>query len=141
MFDNVGTCQCEKVHVTISLPTELVKYEPRQCDCDFCSLKELSYISDPNGELKIESEYPMKILKQGSNQASFLVCAFCETVVAVSIQTTHSAIGALNANLLKNFNLLQKPIVVSPKRLVSEEKLSRWKDNWGSIQINGVSLI
>jgi len=119
----------------------LAKYAPRQCDCNFCTSKSISYISHPDGDLKIQTVTPLKVIKQGSNQASFLTCAYCQTVIAACIQSTNSAIGALNAKLLSSFSSLQEPTIVSPKSLGAKEKVFRWQSNWGNIKINGQSRI
>jgi hypothetical protein len=141
MLDNTGTCECGKVEITMSLPDVLASYTPRQCDCEFCTSRGICFLSHPDGKLRIQTVRPLDIAKQGSNQASFLTCSYCKTVIAASIQLSNNVIGALNAKLLSNFYLLQKPVVVSLKNLEAKEKISRWQSNWCNIKINGESRI
>jgi len=141
MSNHGGKCECGGVTVSLSLPASLDQYKPRQCDCDFCTSRNISYISHPHGELQIESANSLESLKQGSNQASFITCGNCKTVIAASINLDNKILGSLNAQLLDNFSILQKPVIVSPQILSAKEKVSRWQSNWGNIKIIGENRI
>lgn len=141
MFKHVGECDCGETKLTVSLPKSLEKYTPRKCDCDFCTDRNLSFLSHPDGNLEIESKHPLKIQQQGSNQASFLTCSSCGTTVAVVCQYSGKLKGTINAMLLDEFHKLQEPVVVSPKLLEPKEKLSRWEDVWLNVKVNGNSHI
>ncbi|WP_413702158.1 hypothetical protein ACLKMH_12110 [Psychromonas sp. KJ10-10] len=141
MFSNFGKCTCGQTKVKISLPETLDKFSPRACDCDFCVSRNISYLSHPEGELEIESAFPLKILKQGSNQASFITCSSCKSVIASSLQLEDKLVGALNSPLLSDFSLLQNPTIVSPKKLKAQEKVERWQKLWLNIKVNGVGRI
>jgi hypothetical protein len=132
-----GKCSCGKTKVTIYLPETLDQYRPRECDCDFCVSRNISYLSHPDGELAIESKEPLERQHQGSNQADFITCNNCKTVIAAALQLENKLIGALNSTLLLDFALLQKSTVVSPQMLSAKEKVERWQAIWLEIKING----
>jgi len=127
--------------VKISLPENLDQYSPRACDCDFCISRNISYLSHPEGSLEIESIESLDIQRQGSNQASFITCSCCKSVIAASLQLENKLVGALNCTLLSNFSLLQESTTVSPKELGAEEKVDRWHTVWLNIKVNGNSRI
>ncbi|MEP2654009.1 MAG: aldehyde-activating protein [Paraglaciecola sp.] len=136
---SVGKCSCGQTKVKLSLPDTLDHYSPRACDCDFCISRNISYLSHPSGELEVESSEPLDIQRQGTNQASFLTCSCCKSVIAASIQLESRLIGALNSTLLLNSSLLQEPTTVSPKALTAKEKINRWKTVWLNIKVNSNS--
>jgi len=137
IITSIGRCSCGQCNIKLRLPDPLSKYSPRACDCDFCIANNISYLSHPNGELNIESIEKLEIQKQGSNQANFITCNKCKTVIAVALEYEGKLIGALNASLLSDFSLLQHPTTVSPKKLTAVEKIDRWKAVWLNIKING----
>ncbi|KGJ93921.1 hypothetical protein GAB14E_2476 [Colwellia psychrerythraea] len=137
----MGQCSCGQTKVKLSLPETLDHYSPRACDCDFCLSRNISYLSYPGAELEVESTGPLEVQRQGSNQASFMTCNCCKSVIAVSLQLENNLIGALNSTLLSNASLLQVATIVSPKVLTAKEKLERWQTVWLNIKINGISQI
>jgi len=141
VLSNFGKCSCGETNVKISLPETLDQYSPRACDCDFCVSRSISYLSHPDGELEIESIAPLEVQRQGSNQASFITCNSCKSVIAASLQLENKLVGAINSTLLSDSSLLQKPTIVSPKQLGAKEKVERWQTLWLNIKINGSSRI
>jgi len=138
---STGKCSCGQTRVKLTLPETLEHYCPRACDCDFCISRNITYLSHPDGELEIASKAPLDIQQQGSNQAGFITCRQCKTVIAASLRLENSLIGALNSTLLSNASLLQEPTVVSPKALSAKEKFDRWQTVWLNIKVNGDSHI
>ncbi|WP_448548031.1 aldehyde-activating protein [Thalassotalea fusca] len=122
MESHQGKCPCGNVTVKITLPDDLSSYHPRACDCDFCTARDISYLSNPAGLLVITTDVPLTAQKQGSNQASFITCSSCQTVIAASLQQDTVFIGALNATLLFDVSKLGTPARVSPK-LLNAKKL------------------
>lgn len=141
MITSIGKCSCGQTKVKLGLPETLDYYAPRACDCDFCFSRNISYLSHPNGELEIESKEPLDVQQQGSNQAGFITCNCCKSVIAASLQLENSFLGALNSTLLSNSSLLKEPVIVSPKALGGKEKIDRWRAVWLSIKINGNNRI
>jgi len=141
VISSIGKCRCGQTKVKISLPKTLDHYSPRACDCDFCVSRKICYLSHPDGELEIESTEPLDVQRQGSNQASFITCNSCKSVIAGALMLENKLIGALNSTLLFNFSLLQNPTIVSPKSLAAKEKIERWKTVWLNIKVNRNSCI
>ena len=140
MSNHRGKCVCGDVSILLRLPASQDKYTPRQCDCDFCMIREIAYVSHPDGELEIDSITPLKILKQGSNQALFITCDCCKTVIAASVNINNQTIGSLNIKLLDDLSLFNQPIIASPKNLEPKEKLERWQSNWGKVKLNSIFI-
>lgn len=141
MNTSFGKCDCGETKVKISLPKKLGQYRPRSCDCDFCISRSISYLSHPDGELEIKSTLPLDVQRQGSNQASFITCSHCKSVIAATLQLEDKLIGALNSTLLSDALLLQQPVTVSPKKLIAQEKYERWQTLWLNVKVNGASRI
>jgi len=138
---SIGKCRCGQTKIKLSLPKALEQYSPRACDCDFCTSRNIAYLSHPDGELEIESIEPLGIQKQGSKQANFITCNCCKTIIAGVLQIENGLIGALNSTLLSNYASLQEPTIVSPKLLTEEEKIERWQSVWLNIKVNGHSRL
>jgi hypothetical protein len=81
MHKNTGRCTCGKIEFILELPEKLENYSPRQCDCDFCVQHNLMYLSHPQGKISISNSGNFEILKQGSEQASFLRCDGCGAII------------------------------------------------------------
>ena len=92
-----GKCACGNAEYSITLPQDLSCYTPRACDCDFCTSRKVEYLSDSAGRIEIRSVLPLQRLKQGSNQATFLSCPTCATILGVAYITDKVSVGAVNA--------------------------------------------
>lgn len=125
-----GSCHCGRCTVTLTLPQPPGSYAPRRCDCDFCTARHLLYLSDPNGQLHISANSALTRLKQGSEQAEFLACSQCHTIVAVCYREAENCVGAINANLLQPQHPFAEAVTVQPRLLAAETKTERWKQLW-----------
>lgn len=125
-----GTCLCGSVYCEIQLQQPASAYAPRRCDCDFCTSRNLQYLSDAKGQLQIHSTKPLQRLKQGSEQAEFLACSQCQTVVAVCYREAEICVGAVNASLLKPGSQFAEAVTVQPRLLAAVTKTERWKQLW-----------
>jgi hypothetical protein len=134
-FKYSGECKCGSTAIAFSLPIQINCIVPRACDCNFCSSRQIAYISHPDGELLIKSTADLVVKKQGSNQAEFLTCHKCQEVIAVSVKLVEKRIGALNSNILDSDLNLKAAEVVSPKMLRPSEKLARWKALWSAVKL------
>lgn len=134
-------CSCGSVKLDIQLSDELKYYQIRMCDCDFCSARHIGYLSDPAGKSQIASNTALQKERQGSNQADFVSCASCKSVIAVVWQVDPSQaetghyIGAINAKALFRDEQLGQTVTVSPKQLTAKEKTTRWQALWMPITI------
>lgn len=125
-----GTCRCGAVSCNIQLSQAPGRYAPRRCDCDFCTARALLYLSDPNGQLRISANSALTRLKQGSEQAEFLACSQCQTVVAVCYREADISVGAINASLLQPQPPFAAAMTVQPRLLAADSKTERWKQLW-----------
>lgn len=130
----VGHCVCLNVEFNLNISFPVESFSPRVCDCDFCLQNKISYISDAQGTVDIEIHKPnlIKLFQQGHKLAHFLTCQECKTVVCVIYTEGSQQFAAFNANLILNKDLFAPSLSVSPKKLTSEEKVSRWKQLWFS---------
>ena len=124
-----GECSCGAVQIYLTMPEPIEHYSSRACDCDFCTIRHIEYISHPDGEVVLKSDSPLAVQMQGSNQAEFLACASCEDVITASYPGKQR-IGSLNATLLVDYDRLNGSDVVSPKLLDASDKLARWQTLW-----------
>ncbi len=131
-----ANCKCGKVAVLLSISHDIENLEPRECDCDFCSSHELIYLSESNGKLSIEAHDTLKQLKQGSEQAIFWQCVFCDQIIAVTSEFEGKIKGAVNGKLFAKDRKLKTPITVSPKLLSATEKRARWQTMWLTVNFN-----
>ncbi len=134
-----GSCQCGNVSLALNLPNEISRYTPRTCDCDYCTKRQAFYLSTPKGTLVIQSKKPLKKEKQGSQQATFLLCDNCNTLVAVTYDFGSAIKGAVNAAQLTEKHQLLKAVPASPKHLSPEEKLARWHALWLEVSIRPIN--
>jgi hypothetical protein len=95
----------------------------------------IEYLSDPHSQITFIAKTPLKHEKQGSEQATFLLCAKCQTVVGVGYLNEGVSVGSLNARLLDEFDNLQKSVVVSPKTLDKTQKVRRWRELWSQLLV------
>lgn len=126
----LGGCDCGTVSVTFVSPIKIADMTPRACDCNYCKPRNLAYLSHPKGTLRIETREPLHRKKQGSEQANFLTCFFCEEIIAVTYEYDDKCIGALNAHMLYEYDELPASAVTSPKLLPAKEKVRRWQTVW-----------
>ena len=131
-----SSCQCGKIEILLSLPHAIETIEPRMCDCDFCKSHELTYLSEPVGELIIKGNRGLRQLKQGSEQAIFWQCKSCNQIVAVTSEFEGQIKGAVNSNLFTKSRVLSPPVTVSPKILSPEKKRERWASTWLKVNFN-----
>lgn len=64
-----ASCNCDRVKMSLTLPNPLRHYQPRACDCEFCTALNVAYLSDARGKLEIFSSGSIQIIQQGSEQA------------------------------------------------------------------------
>jgi len=135
MIELQCSCLCRATSVTLALSQPLADYQPRRCDCDFCTERSIVYLSDANGQIQITAQAPLVHLMQGSEQAHFLRCNSCGTVVAVCYSEGDSTIGAVNMSLFNEVHLMKTIIGSSPKLLSPTEKKLRWLQIWSPLQV------
>jgi hypothetical protein len=129
-----GGCHCGNIQMELELARTPETYNPRACDCDFCTKHSATYLSDPKGSLviRIKDESHVGRYRQGSGQAEFLICTNCGVLVGVLYQSEGRLYGAANAKAIQGGKGFGPEQPVSPKTLSADAKASRWLDVWFS---------
>lgn len=133
-----GSCYCENIILDANLSAPPKTYQPRACDCQFCIKHGAEYISDSRGTLEIHVknvDWLKKFRQSDKGTADFLHCTNCGVLVGVIYQEGEKLYGAMNRLVIDNASFGEKQNV-SPKRLSTQEKVSRWKEVW----FQGVTL-
>ncbi|MBF6023336.1 aldehyde-activating protein [Lysobacter niastensis] len=126
-----GGCRCGALAIEVTLTREPADYVPRACDCSFCQERDAAWLSDPQGVLRLQQrrESASLHLRQGSNQADFVACAHCGTLVMVACEIEGRLYAAVNAHALRDARFApEQP--ASPQRLAPEDKRARWRQLW-----------
>lgn len=132
-----GNCSCGVTRFVLHLPQPIDEYNPRACDCSYCTARGVRYLSDPMGTLTLAPQRSLKREQQGSNQAVFLLCPGCDALVAVTHYFSSGLKGGLNVSLLKDDHALRDVVSVSPKLLSAGEKRERWEKLWMAVEMSG----
>ncbi len=130
----LGGCYCGNLSVELELSKPSDSYCPRACDCRFCRKHAASYVSDPEGSLRIKARETQLFgrYRQGSDTAEFLLCARCGVLIGVSYREGELCYAAVNVQAIENGTTFGSPTVVSPKALAVDERVRRWKQLWFS---------
>lgn len=130
-----GRCGCGALVLNLNLPHPLKCYAPRACDCDFCSGREIGWLSDPKGSLEIQCAKKPQTVRQGSQQAEFLSCTQCADVVAVMLFHEGNYSGAVNTKMLDEGASCKNAQSASPQKLSAEDKVRRWSRIWMPVSL------
>jgi len=132
MIQFEGACHCGAITLHVQLAGHPAAYIPRACDCDFCSKHGASYLSDPQGSVRITvSEYgQLNRYRQGSQTAEFLLCAHCGVLLGVQYQENGLLYLSINSRALADNQQFPPPQSASPRLLSVQEKTQRWKTLW-----------
>lgn len=137
-----GGCHCGNITVEMELTRRPATYNPRACDCEFCRKHSASYVSDPNGSLRIHvnDEDNLSDYRQGSGIANCILCRNCGVLVGVAYPSDGKFYAAVNSKAIDSGEPFGNEKSVSPKTLSRDEKTERWKGLWFanvSIDISG----
>lgn len=127
-----GSCHCGNIQLELELTRAPETYNPRACDCDFCTKHSAAYLSDPKGSLiiRIKDENKVGKYRQGNAIAEFLICSNCGVLAAVTYENEGRLYGAANAKATQGGKGFGPEQPVSPKTLSADQKMSRWQDVW-----------
>lgn len=127
-----GGCHCGNIQLELTLTRAREAYNPRACDCDFCTKHSAAYLSDPKGSLTIHIKDGARAGKyrQGNAIAEFLICTHCGVLVGVTYENEGRLFGAANARAIQGGKGFGPEQPVSPKSLSADQKISRWQDVW-----------
>ncbi len=129
-----GGCHCTNIRFEFTLTRAPETYNPRACDCAFCTKHAAAWLSDPAGalSLRIKDEARVSRYRQGSGQAEFLVCAQCGVLAAVFHRSGANLHAAVNAKAVEGGIEFGPEQTVSPKKLAPGDKARRWQEVWFS---------
>jgi hypothetical protein len=127
-----GSCHCGNIHVEVVLTRLPAAYNPRACDCDFCRKHGASYISDPQGSvrLQIKDAHQLGKYRQGSGIAECIICRNCGVLVGVVYEDNGRLYAGINSKVIDGNPGFSEEVPVSPKTLPDDKKVERWKDIW-----------
>ena len=130
-----GSCHCGSVGIVLLTSRNAADLHPRACDCSFCVKHGASYISDPQGSLRIKAQRRDVIgeYRQGSGNARFLICRACGVLIAVVFHSAAGCHGTMNSRCIEGTITLGKPEAISPGQLDSEGKKERWVRLWAPV--------
>jgi hypothetical protein len=123
-----GSCHCGSIRFAFVSTIAAERLCPRACDCSFCQRHGASYISDPNGSLRLEVEKAdaLGTYRLGHGLAQFVFCRHCGVLVAVLFETEGRRFASLNSRCAQDARF-GEPKSVSPQTLSSDEKTERWR--------------
>ena len=125
-----GKCHCGDIAVRLVLTKDPGSYEIRACDCSFCRMHGVAYVSDPEGQLGFDVSAPDSLgrYRQGAELADMLFCRRCGGLVGAVYETSQTILGVANARL---FGVGFGPeVTVSPRTLEPGAKADRWQQIW-----------
>jgi hypothetical protein len=127
-----GGCHCGALRWEFVSHMAVKSLSPRACDCDFCTRHRAAWVSDPEGQLGIRGNRAMlRCLRQGSEQAEFLLCRHCGVLVAVIARANDGRmIGAVNRSAFDARDEFVDETIVSPRLLAADAKQARWGQLW-----------
>ena len=127
-----GGCHCGNISFEMEVTWEPSSFQPRACDCDFCTKHGAAYLSDNNVKvnLLVKNKSELAKYRQGSEIADFLICKICGVLVAVCFEKQNQIIAAVNYKAVCEDIGFDQDLVVSPKMLSKNEKTLRWQDIW-----------
>ena len=129
-----GSCSCNRWQVEVEVTKPLGEFNPRSCDCDYCENPPSAIISDPNMRVDLVGG-KFTIHKNGDQLANFYYCDSCSDLLAVGCDFNNRLRGAVNASLLHDSSQLGPTIEIQPRLLSADEKLDRWGELWGQLNI------
>ena len=113
-----GGCHCKNVSVIIKTAKSLNEYEPRACDCDFCTKHGAAFISDNKGELtfKIQDYDYISHYNQGDRIINLIVCKKCGVFTGGFYKQKDKILATLNSIILDGRASLKPAVPASPKQ-------------------------
>jgi hypothetical protein len=124
-----GGCHCGKVRLELATSIRPQDFNPRACDCSFCTKHGAAYVSDPDGKLRIIGSEMLGEYRQGSGTAKMLLCRGCGVLVAAILEDGARRYGTVNSKCLEGV-AFGAPQTVSPQTLAVEDKKARWTRLW-----------
>ncbi len=137
-----GRCKCGNIELRGSIRDDSLEITPRVCGCNFCRQNKAVYLSDTQGsvEFRFKDKEKVKIHKQGSGLANFIICKSCGSFIGVTYDSGDEIFATLNLNLLNDLPPLQAPEASIPGNEAVDDKVKRWQHMWfKSVKLGGLT--
>lgn len=125
-----GGCKCNNIEIIWhTVDRSLV---PRECQCDYCVDKGVSYVSKSGTqvEVQIRDEDLHHVHQQGTLSAKFHECINCGELVFVTVEIEEELYCSLNANCIQNPFEFGASVKMQLYNQTAAEKRNRWRENW-----------
>ncbi|CAA0125022.1 Uncharacterised protein [Halioglobus japonicus] len=125
-----GGCNCNNIEIVWhTVDHSLV---PRECQCDYCISKNVSYVSKAGTrvEVTIRKESLHYVHQHGTMSAKFHECGNCGELVFVTAEIDEEIYCSLNASCLNNPSGFSSPVKMELYDQTETEKRNRWRQNW-----------
>lgn len=129
-----GGCHCGNIAYLAEMTDEPSTYNPRSCDCKFCTSHGALYVADSKGTLtiRIRNENEVSKYRQGSRIADFLICKNCGVMTNVFYEDNGCVYSSINVRSANDYAKFGKGHVARLVELSDEERIKRWKNLWFS---------
>ena len=125
-----GGCKCNNIEIIWhTIDRSLV---PRECQCDYCVDKGMSYVSKSGTrvEVQIREQNLHHINQQGTMSAKFHECMNCGELVFVTAEIEEELYCSLNAGCIDNLFEFGAAIKMQLCNQTAAEKRKIWLENW-----------
>jgi hypothetical protein len=132
-----GHCHCGAIQVDLELSKAPQELRLRACQCDFCRLRGVRTIADPQGRAIVRTSHPEALQRYrfGLRTADYLLCASCGTYVA-AVQPDEPPIAVVNVGGLGVPEFQgREPEPVSYGGETTEARIARRRSYWMPIEI------
>jgi hypothetical protein len=93
-----GQCHCGGVRVEFRSSRPAMTLQVRACQCSFCRRHCAATVSDPAGQVSIESDRPLIRYRFGLQTCDMLICAACGVYVAAARETEEGWLATINVS-------------------------------------------
>lgn len=124
-----GGCSCGNIEIFWLANKPL--QAPRACQCNYCVLKNASYVSEANSSFSATIHKPEfhYTVRHGTNTADFHECSSCNMLVFVSSDIGGDIYGVINSHCLHNVEL-DRAVVMVFSHESEKDRLTRRRQNW-----------
>lgn len=125
-----GGCKCNNIQILWhTVDRSLV---PRECQCDYCLSRSISYVSKSGTrvEISIHNESLHHLRQQGTRSATFHECGNCGELVFVTSEIDGELYCTLNSNCISNPFGFGASVRMEVHNQTAAERINRWRQNW-----------
>lgn len=132
MHTITGRCHCGNISYIAEFPNVPAAYNPRLCDCKYCSSHGASYASDSKGKLiiNIKKENEISKYRQGSRIVDFIICKTCGVLTNVVYEENNCIYASINTRSADEYATFGNGQVAHLAQLSDEDRIKSWKNAW-----------